>query len=134
MAASVGLAAFPFLAPLLEVYFFSRGSAEKIEDTVKIRQSLQVSSQSLPGRGCEFSFCKQNGALRAHEGNDLGLNVVLQVASRRLIPAFLMNGRFPQEERAQRAWFVDCRKEGQKCSGFPEKTQSSVGPMRRRPS
>ena len=42
VAAAVGVAAFPFLAPLLEVYFFSKGSADSIEKTVRINQSLQV--------------------------------------------------------------------------------------------
>ena len=54
VAASVGLAALPFLAPLLEVYLFSRGSAGKIEETVRIRQSLQV---DLPFAFVAFFRC-----------------------------------------------------------------------------
>lgn len=42
VAASVSLAVLPFLSPLLEVFLFSRGSAEKIEQTVMIKESLQV--------------------------------------------------------------------------------------------
>ena len=40
--ALVGLAAIPFLIPLLEVYLFSQKSAAEIEDTVRIKESLQV--------------------------------------------------------------------------------------------
>ena len=41
-AAAVGFATFPFLRPLVEVYLFSQRTAEQIEDTVRIKESLQV--------------------------------------------------------------------------------------------
>ena len=41
-AAAVGFATFPFLGPLAEVYLFSQKTAEQIEDTVRIKESLQV--------------------------------------------------------------------------------------------
>jgi len=42
VAAAVAVALLPFLGPLLEIYLFSRKSAEAIEDTVRIKTSLQV--------------------------------------------------------------------------------------------
>ena len=46
VAAAVGIACVPFLIPLLEVYLFSSKSAAEIEDTVRIKESLQVSCLS----------------------------------------------------------------------------------------
>lgn len=44
VAAASALAILPFLGPLLEIYLFSRKSPEDIENSVRIKEPLQVSA------------------------------------------------------------------------------------------
>jgi hypothetical protein len=48
VAAAAAVALLPFLGPLLEIYLFSRKSADAIEDTVRIKESLQVPPPATP--------------------------------------------------------------------------------------